>query len=71
MQHRIVFPLRRLPHLSRDEFQEYWLSTHAPLVASHAATLGIVRYQQVHTRQETRVTEVPCFDGVAELWVDA
>jgi hypothetical protein len=24
----------------------------------------------VHTRQETRVTDVPCFDGVAELWVD-
>ena len=70
MGSRIVFPLRRLPHLSRDEFQDYWFTVHGPLVASHARTLGIVRYQQVHTRTETRATSVPCFDGVAELWVD-
>jgi hypothetical protein len=67
---RIVFPLRRLPHLTREEFQAYWFDVHAPLVASHASTLGIVAYQQVHTRQEMRPTTVPCFDGVAELWVD-
>jgi len=71
MGKRIIFPLRRLAHLSREEFQSYWFDTHAPLVASHADTLGIVRYQQVHTRQEMRPTTVPCFDGVAELWVDA
>lgn len=70
MGRRIVFPLRRLPHLSREEFQAYWFDVHGPLVASHADTLGIVGYQQVHTRQETRPTSVPCFDGVAELWVD-
>jgi EthD domain len=67
---RIVFPLRRLPHLTRDEFQAYWFDVHGPLVASHASTLGIVRYQQVHTRQEMRPTTVAPFDGVAELWVD-
>ena len=67
---RIVFPLRRLPHLTREEFQAYWFDVHGPLVASHASTLGIVGYQQVHTRQEMRPTTVPCFDGVAELWVD-
>lgn len=70
MGKRIIFPLRRSGHLSRDEFQAYWFDEHGPLVASHASTLGIVRYQQVHTRQETRVTRVPCFDGVAELWID-
>lgn len=67
---RIVFPLRRLPHLTREEFQAYWFDVHGPLVASHASTLGIVAYQQVHTRDEMRPTTVPCFDGVAELWVD-
>ena len=67
---RIVFPLRRLPHLSREEFQAYWFDVHAPLVASHASTLGIVAYQQVHTREEMRPTTVAGFDGVAELWVD-
>lgn len=70
MGKRIIFPLQRLDHLSRDEFQAYWFDVHAPLVASHAGTLGIVGYQQVHTRQEMRATSVPCFDGVAELWVD-
>ena len=70
MAKRIVFPLRRLPQLSRDEFQAYWFDVHGPLVASYASTLGIVRYQQVHTLHETRPTTVACFDGVAELWVD-
>ncbi len=70
MGKRIIFPLRRLPHLSRDEFQARWFDQHAPLVVSHAATLGIVGYQQVHTRQEMRPTAVACFDGIAELWVD-
>jgi uncharacterized protein (TIGR02118 family) len=70
MNTRIIFPLRRRGHLSRDKFQEYWLEHHAPLVARHAATLGIVAYQQVHTMQDTRPTEVDPFDGVAELWVD-
>ncbi len=70
MGKRIIFPLRRLGHLTRDEFQTYWRTTHGPLVARHAATLGIIRYQQVHTLHEARPTKVPCFDGVAELWVD-
>lgn len=70
MGQRIVFPLRRLPHLTREEFQAYWFDVHGPLVATHADALGIVGYQQVHTRQETRPTTVSCFDGVAELWVD-
>ena len=71
MGKRIIFPLRRLGHLTRDEFQAYWRTSHGPLVAHHASTLGIVRYQQVHTLHEARPTTVPCFDGVAELWVDA
>lgn len=70
MGKRLVFPLRRLPHLSRDEFQAYWFDVHGPMVAAYAETLGIVRYQQVHTRDEVRRTSVPCFDGVAELWFD-
>ena len=26
---KLVFPLRRLPTLSREEFQRYWYETHA------------------------------------------
>ena len=69
MGQRIVFLLRRQQHLSRTEFQEYWLTKHAPLVKHHASTLGIARYQQVHTVEETRTTSVAGYDGVAELWL--
>jgi len=31
----LIFYLRRLPHLSREEFQHYWREHHAPLERSH------------------------------------
>jgi hypothetical protein len=67
---RIVFLLRRRPELTRDEFQRIWWEEHAPLVASYASTLGIVRYQQVHTTGDHRPLALAAFDGSAELWVD-
>lgn len=72
---KLVFCLRRLPHLSLEEFQRYWLQTHGPLVRGHAATLRIKRYVQVHTldspMNETLRTSRDAaepYDGVAELW---
>ena len=70
MTQRLVFLLRRLPQRSRDEFQHYWWNIHAPLVAARAETLGIRRYQQVHTRAPAREGQLPEFDGIAELWLD-
>jgi len=72
---KLVFPLRRLPTLSREEFQRYWYETHGPLVRRHAKALRIRRYVQLHTLddpinavlQASRGTEEP-YDGVAELW---
>src|SRR2546422_1242653 len=72
---KLVFPLRRLPTLSREEFQRYWYETHGPLVRRHAKALRIRRYVQLHTLddpinaalQESRGAEEP-YDGVAELW---
>jgi hypothetical protein len=46
---KLVFCARRLPHLSRAEFQKYWHENHGPLVKKYAAALGIRRYVQVHT----------------------
>ena len=46
---KLTFCLVRLPRLSRDEFQNYWYGTHAPLVASVADTLQIRRYVQMHS----------------------
>lgn len=72
---KLVFCLRRLPHLSRAEFQRYWRETHGPLVRRHAATLDIRRYLQLHTLDHPLQDALrasrggpEAFDGVAELW---
>ena len=49
---RLVFALRRQPHLSRAEFQAYWLQQHAPLVAGLASDLNVLRYVQTHTMDD-------------------
>jgi uncharacterized protein (TIGR02118 family) len=74
---KLVFCLRRLPHLSRAEFQRYWREMHAPLVRRHAATLGIRRYVQLHTLEHPTQDALrasrggpEAYDGVAELWWD-
>ncbi len=46
---KLVYCLRRLPNLSREEFQRYWLETHGALVRERAQALRIRRYVQVHT----------------------
>lgn len=76
---KTVYVLRRKPGMSLEEFQTYWLEHHGPLVRQHAATLGIQRYIQVHTRppqgevrtDPLRGQMLEPFDGVAELWSDA
>jgi len=75
---KLVYCVRRLPRLSREEFQRYWRETHGPLVRTHAQTMRIRRYIQVHTLdnpvndilRESRGTLEP-YDGVAELWWDS
>jgi len=75
---KLVFCLRRKPELSLAEFQRYWRENHAPLVQSHAETLRIRRYVQVHT-MDNPANEAfrrgrggpEGFDGVAELWWDS
>ena len=72
---RLVYVLRRLPNLTRQEFQDYWRNVHGPLVAKHSTTMRVRRYVQTHTLddpindllQAPRGTLEP-YDGVAELW---
>ena len=73
----LIFCLRRLPHLTREEFQRYWREHHAPLVQRHAAVLGIRRYVQAHTINPALSPVIAAvrgapepYDGVAELWFD-
>jgi uncharacterized protein (TIGR02118 family) len=76
---RLTYLLRRKPDMSRAEFQKYWREVHGPLVASHAHTLNILRYVQVHTLEEDQGEQLAGargkmeepYDGVAELWWDS
>lgn len=77
---KLTFCLHRLPSLSREEFQRYWREQHAPLVASHAATLRIRRYVQMHSLADGDPVNAGLrasrggpedYDGVAELWWDS
>ena len=75
---KLTFCLVRRPHLTREQFQDYWRNTHAPLVASVAETLRIRRYVQLHSLPEAASAGIrqsrnapPEFDGVAELWFDS
>ena len=75
---KLVFCARRLPQLSRAEFQRYWREVHGPLVRRHAAALRIRRYVQVHTLDDPLQDALragrggpEAFDGVAELWWDS
>jgi hypothetical protein len=75
---KLVYCLRRLSHLSREEFQTYWRENHGQLVRRTAGPVNIRRYVQIHTvdfqrragaRQAIERSEP--FDGVAELWWDS
>jgi uncharacterized protein (TIGR02118 family) len=75
---KMIYCLRRLPHLSREEFQRYWRETHGPLVQKHAVTLRIRRYIQVYTGYDGLNDNMRAshggpepYDGVAELWWDS
>lgn len=71
----LIFCLRRLPHLSRTEFQAYWRDVHGPLVRERAEAMGLSRYVQSHALPEDASSRLarergspPSFDGVAQLW---
>jgi uncharacterized protein (TIGR02118 family) len=75
---KLTFCLVRLPHLTREAFQDYWFNHHGPLVASVAETLMIRRYVQLHSLPADASAGIRAsrdapaeYDGVAELWFDS
>ena len=77
---KVSFLMRRPPHMTRDDFQTYWLEKHPAAVPEEAIpALGIKRYIQVHTLESKardvivgpRQGLVEPFDGIAELWFDS
>ena len=77
---KISYLMRRLPHLSLEEFQSYWSEKHPQAAPSDAfSTLGVKRYVQVLPLETDarnlvigpRTGLVEPFDGIAELWVES
>ena len=77
---RISYLMRRLPHLSLEEFQSYWSEQHPQAAPEDAfATLGVKRYVQVLPIETNardlvigpRTGLVEPFDGIAELWIES
>jgi len=75
---RITYLLRRKSDLSLEEFQDYWLNEHGPLVASVAGRINALRYVQVHALEHPANDamakarggmEAP-YDGVAEVYFE-
>lgn len=73
---KLVYCLRRKEGMSREEFQKYWLETHAELGKNIP---GVKRYVQVHTlggelaqmlAEGHPSGKAEAFDGVAELWFE-
>lgn len=76
---KLTFCLRRRGDLTREQFQDYWLNVHGPLVRERAEVLSVRRYVQAHTLElggihrafQKRNDDAPePYDGVAELWFD-
>ena len=77
---KISYLMRRLPHLSLEEFQSYWSQKHPQAAPADAfSTLGVKRYVQVLPLETDarnlvigpRSGLVDPFDGIAELWVES
>jgi uncharacterized protein (TIGR02118 family) len=74
----LTFCLKRLPSLSRHDFQQYWWHRHAALVRELAPAMRLRRYVQLHTMPHTvndlrrRGRGAPEeFDGIAVLTFDS
>lgn len=49
MSVKLVFVARRRPELSPEEFQDYWINSHAPLVRELQDVIRIQSYAQSYT----------------------
>ena len=76
---KLSFCLTKKDELSLEEFQNYWLNNHAPLVKQMSNDLKIVKYTQLHCRnhnflQQNKLSrlnnaEIPKeYDGIAEIY---
>ena len=76
---KIMFLLVKPDGMSANEFHQYWLETHSPLVVRRSDDMAMRRYVQSHLvpspmavgAAEARGWPANPFQGVAEVWWDS
>jgi len=74
---RLFFPMRRLPHLSLEEFLAHWIDVHAVLNEPFRLIRGYVQYHTLTddpTREvlaKARLSKLDPYDGVPSAWYDS
>ncbi|KAI9011829.1 hypothetical protein DFJ74DRAFT_684757 [Hyaloraphidium curvatum] len=76
---KLVYVITRRPDLTPEQFYDYWLNTHGPLVRSQAKTLRLRKYIQSHLIVDSPANEalrsvrgmLPPVDGITEVWWDS
>ncbi|MBL6751381.1 MAG: EthD domain-containing protein [Nevskia sp.] len=74
---KLVFCVRKRADLSTEQFQQYWLKQHGPLVRGFAKAIRARKYIQSHTTA-AELNEIfrqsrdlaPAYDGITEVWWD-
>lgn len=75
---KFIMCCTRHPDMTREQFQDYWLNSHAPLFMKNASIMRAKKYVQSHTidtplndgLEESRGM-LPAYDGVAEVWFES
>ena len=75
---KFIMCITRHPDMSREEFQDYWKSSHGPFFMGSADAMGAKRYVQSHTLdsplneglRSSRGMQQE-YDGVAEVWFES
>ena len=74
---KLTFCLRRLPQISRQEFQAHWIGPHREIMIRHKAALGYRRYAKGHTISGETASRIEGsrggpepYEGTAEVWYD-
>lgn len=72
---KLVYCVKKRPELGDEEFRDYWLNRHGPLVRELGPPLKVLRYVQSHTlplelHDMVKATRGlgDIYDGIAELW---
>lgn len=75
---KLVYVIVRREGLSAEDFHDYWLNKHAPLVAAQAEALKLRKYVQSHPVDEAASEAMravrgmrPWVDGLTEVWWDS